>query len=256
MRPPDFDRNGADVARDMVPCLSIRQPYAWLIVHGIKPVENRTWSTKFRGRVLIHAGVTYAKRDHHDDLESWGHIGYPATREEMVGGIVGGGHHRGLRARAPERVLHGALRLRSGASEGIWEADPARGSLGVLRRAGKPPGGAAVTVYVDDMKAAFGRMKMCHMLADTDDELHAMADRIGVSRRWWQLPAKTSGSHYDIAMSKRALAVAAGAVEITWRQASAMNARRRVTGQLGVPGEAWEWLAAHRAARAAERQET
>jgi hypothetical protein len=89
MRPPDFDRNGADVAQDMIPCLSIRQPYAWLIVHGIKPVENRTWSTKFRGRVLIHAGVTYAKRDHRDDLESWWHSGYPATREEMVGGIVG-----------------------------------------------------------------------------------------------------------------------------------------------------------------------
>jgi hypothetical protein len=36
-----------------------------------------------------------------------------------------------------------------------------------------------MTIYVDDMKAAFGRMKMCHMIADTDDELHAMADRIG-----------------------------------------------------------------------------
>lgn len=104
-----------------------------------------------------------------------------------------------------------------------------------------------MTVYVDDMRAPFGRLIMCHMLADTDDELHAMADRIGVARRWWQSPAKTSGSHYDIAMSKRALAVAAGAVEITLRQASAMNVRRRVTGQLGHPEEAWEWLRNHRA---------
>lgn len=89
MRPPDFDRNGADVSVDMIPCLSIRQPYAWLIVQGIKPVENRTWATKFRGRVLIHAGVTYPKRDHRDDLESWGARGYPADRESMLGGIVG-----------------------------------------------------------------------------------------------------------------------------------------------------------------------
>ena len=36
--------------------LSIRQPWAWLIVHGYKNVENRTWSTKFRGRVQVHAG--------------------------------------------------------------------------------------------------------------------------------------------------------------------------------------------------------
>lgn len=111
-----------------------------------------------------------------------------------------------------------------------------------------------MTVYVDDMKAAYGRMVMCHMLADTDDELHAMADRIGVARRWWQSPAKTSGSHYDIALSKRALAVEAGAVEITWRQAGAMNIRRRVTGQLGAPADAERWLEAHLAQLAAARR--
>lgn len=99
-----------------------------------------------------------------------------------------------------------------------------------------------MTVYVDDMRARFGRMVMCHMLADTDEELHAMADAIGVARRWWQSPAKTSGSHYDIALTKRAAAVAAGAVEITWAVASAMNYRRRLTGQLGAPGEAEQWL--------------
>lgn len=110
-----------------------------------------------------------------------------------------------------------------------------------------------MTVYVDDMRAKFGRMVMCHMLADTDDELHAMAARIGVQRRWWQSPEKTSGSHYDIALSKRALAVAAGAIEITWRQAGAMNMRRRITGSLGPAAEAEEWLHHHRANRAAQQ---
>jgi len=98
-----------------------------------------------------------------------------------------------------------------------------------------------MTVYVDNMQAAYGRMKMCHMLADTDEELHAMADLIGVDRKWWQSPEKTSGSHYDIAISKRAIAVANGAIEITIRQAAVMNAMRRVTGQLGDPVTAWEW---------------
>lgn len=99
-----------------------------------------------------------------------------------------------------------------------------------------------MTVYVDDMKAAYGRMIMCHLLADTDEELHAMADKIGVARKWWQSPEKTSGSHYDIALSKKALAIQFGAVEITWRQAGAMNSRRRVTGELGKPEDAVQWL--------------
>lgn len=36
--------------------LSVRQPWAYLIVHGFKDVENRNWQTAFRGRVYIHAG--------------------------------------------------------------------------------------------------------------------------------------------------------------------------------------------------------
>ena len=39
--------------------LSIRQPWASLIMAGIKPVENRTWKTNFRGRIWIHAGKRY-----------------------------------------------------------------------------------------------------------------------------------------------------------------------------------------------------
>jgi hypothetical protein len=70
-----------------------------------------------------------------------------------------------------------------------------------------------MTVYVDDMRAPFGRMKMCHMLADTTEELLAMADQIGVARKWLQ-KAGTPREHFDIALSKRALAVKAGAVEI------------------------------------------
>lgn len=39
--------------------LSIRQPWAWLIAAGYKDIENRTWSTKFRGRIYIHASKGY-----------------------------------------------------------------------------------------------------------------------------------------------------------------------------------------------------
>ena len=36
--------------------LTVKQPWASLIVTGVKDIENRTWKTNFRGRLLIHAG--------------------------------------------------------------------------------------------------------------------------------------------------------------------------------------------------------
>lgn len=43
--------------------LSIRQPWASLVIHGGKDIENRTWHTKLRGRFLVHAakGMTSAE---------------------------------------------------------------------------------------------------------------------------------------------------------------------------------------------------
>ena len=36
--------------------LSIKQPWAYLIVNGYKDIENRTWPTNFRGRIYVHTG--------------------------------------------------------------------------------------------------------------------------------------------------------------------------------------------------------
>ena len=83
-----------------------------------------------------------------------------------------------------------------------------------------------MSVYVDDMKASFGRMKMCHMVADTHRELVDMADAIGVQRKWIQEDGSAQ-EHFDIAMSKRRLAVAAGAVEITIYELVGIMYRRR-----------------------------
>jgi hypothetical protein len=72
-------------------------------------------------------------------------------------------------------------------------------------------------VYVDDMRAPFGRLVMCHMVADSSEELLAMADKIGVQRKWIQ-KAGTYREHFDICLAKRALAVKNGAVEITLKE--------------------------------------
>lgn len=41
--------------------ISIRQPWASLIIEGFKPIENRTWQTSHRGKLLIHASAIYDK---------------------------------------------------------------------------------------------------------------------------------------------------------------------------------------------------
>lgn len=73
-----------------------------------------------------------------------------------------------------------------------------------------------MSVYVDDMRASYGRLIMCHMGADTTEELLAMADKIGVQRKWLQ-HAGTRMEHFDIALSKRTLAVQHGAIEVSQR---------------------------------------
>ncbi len=77
-----------------------------------------------------------------------------------------------------------------------------------------------MSVYVDDVRHKFGNMVMCHLWADTDDELLAMVDKIGVQRKWIQghktlsfgKHREASWVHFDISLSKKALAIAVGAI--------------------------------------------
>ena len=66
-------------------------------------------------------------------------------------------------------------------------------------------------VYVDSSRWRLGRMHMCHMIADTVDELHDMADRLGMKRERFQ------GDHYDICKSNRVRAITMGAIEVNSR---------------------------------------
>jgi len=74
--------------------LSIRQPWAWLIVNARKDIENRQWWTSYRGEFLIHAakGMT---RDEYDDALSFAdevtgsRVQAPTFEELERGGIIG-----------------------------------------------------------------------------------------------------------------------------------------------------------------------
>lgn len=71
--------------------LSVRPVFAWLIVMGIKDIENRTWSTKFRGKFFVHASKSINLTDY-----DWVRIHVPsvyplipAPDKLPAGGIVG-----------------------------------------------------------------------------------------------------------------------------------------------------------------------
>ncbi len=58
----------------------------------------------------------------------------------------------------------------------------------------------------------------CHMIADTENELHEFALSIGLKRSWFQNSKKDGIPHYDLTTGRRKLAVSRGAKEINRRE--------------------------------------
>jgi hypothetical protein len=63
---------------------SIKQPWSWLVIHGFKDVENRSWKTDYRGPVLIDAS-----KSHDGEPDDWGWPEIPKPDRFDYGGIVG-----------------------------------------------------------------------------------------------------------------------------------------------------------------------
>jgi hypothetical protein len=81
-------------------------------------------------------------------------------------------------------------------------------------------------VYLDSIDIPYRSMIMCHMVADTTEELLFMVDKIGVARKWIQYPG-TVHEHFDICKSKKSLALKHGAQQITLRQMAEFLKKRR-----------------------------
>ena len=78
--------------------LSIRQPWAWAILHAHKDIENRDWSTHYRGPFYIHAARSMSHTEYDDFVETYlrciratrPNLPLPPKREDLqFGGIVG-----------------------------------------------------------------------------------------------------------------------------------------------------------------------
>jgi hypothetical protein len=99
-------------------------------------------------------------------------------------------------------------------------------------------------IYVDDFrvpaKVGSTRARWSHLTADTEEELHAFAARLGLKREWFQTCKRKCSPegipcphwHYDVTDTKRALASAFGATAITYRQMGSLCSARR-------KGETW-----------------
>ena len=68
--------------------LTIRQPWAWLIVSGKKNIENRSWNTNYRGKFLVHAAAAFSTTPL-EEIEDHFHVKLPQCDEMLRGGIIG-----------------------------------------------------------------------------------------------------------------------------------------------------------------------
>jgi hypothetical protein len=89
-----------------------------------------------------------------------------------------------------------------------------------------------VAVYVDDAVWPWRGKRWAHLMADSLDELHEFAQRLGLRRNWFQ--DRASGAHYDITDAKREMALRIGAVplsrdDVKLYQAVLQNARRQAS---------------------------
>lgn len=72
--------------------LSIRQPWAWAIIHTGKDVENRTWKTKLRGDFLVHASKKFDNEGYKwikNNAKKLGLSNIPEKKQFELGGIIG-----------------------------------------------------------------------------------------------------------------------------------------------------------------------
>ena len=106
--------------------------------------------------------------------------------------------------------------------------------------AARPSLGAALTVYVDDWRQRATVRdradRWSHMLADDPDELHAMAEALGIPRRGYQIHRRSPAlNHYDLPEILRRQAIALGAVPVTWRQMARLTRQWRRAGAPPAP---------------------
>lgn len=112
--------------------LSIKQPWAWLIVAGYKRIENRTWTTSHRGPLAIHAGKSF-------DVEGWlwvrenfPQIQMPHPDNHIRGAIVGTATLSGVVTRSDDPWFCGPYGWMLSSPQPLMTPIVLRGQLGLF----------------------------------------------------------------------------------------------------------------------------
>jgi hypothetical protein len=115
--------------------LSIKQPWAWLIVNGYKPLENRSWKTKFTGDFLVQAGLTF-------DMKGWAwvvenldqlgidYMNLPEPDEYEKGAIIGKATITDCISESDSPWFFGPYGFKLESAEVFDESIPCKGRLG------------------------------------------------------------------------------------------------------------------------------
>lgn len=71
-----------------LPAITIKQPWAQLIMLGIKNIENRSWATDYRGEIFVHAGMKWDSDPWPDDVDLKGHGLSFFSVEKLPRGVI------------------------------------------------------------------------------------------------------------------------------------------------------------------------
>lgn len=91
-----------------------------------------------------------------------------------------------------------------------------------------------MTIYIDNARIEWQGKQWCHLVADTIDELHGFAKKLGLRRSWFQHLA--SYPHYDVTVKVRTRAIEMGAKAASRKQI--ITAARKLKAELSRPKEA------------------
>jgi hypothetical protein len=234
---------------NMLACLSIRQPWVWLITHPevltacgipVKDIENRDWTTTVRGDLLLHAGAAVdtdlfsrGKLDRSYWVYKFGRNGdalyeaLPQRKEDYpLGAIVGQARLSDVIPESESPWFCGRYGWVLSDARAFEMPIPYRGSLKIFSVPAsviKPDKSvsqetpSSATIYVDEIRTyehtQLPYKNWCHMAVEGDIEhLHEFARTLGLKREWFQ--DKPKAPHYDLIPSKRDAAIKLGAVPV------------------------------------------
>lgn len=117
--------------------LSIKQPWAWLIVNGYKPLDNRSWHSNYTGILLIHASLSFDSKGYKWVTDNAERLGIqpnklPAKKDFPKGSMVGFAFMRGCCKNSDSPWFTGPYGFELDGAKPLREPYPAKGTLGIF----------------------------------------------------------------------------------------------------------------------------